>query len=228
MTRSVIIFRDSDGRVVLVIYCNHDGYPEGFGRQLAEMLNDAESTGFGCMAAMAVPILLLSEMPDDVDSNDDESDFSPSVYFDRDLIPCRPMEQLVLDMCSFVYVVDEVPSSPGGVTVRVLEGPPWVAEAKDPLSLPDFCALCGHTYGKRAYDVADAVDLLWSCPRALLEDIEALPLPAVVAGSTTKVALRIDGHYDDADDNPTENALSGQRAAANPALKPWPVATPLC
>ena len=35
MTRSIIVFRDTDGNIVMILYIGHDGYESGIGVMLA-------------------------------------------------------------------------------------------------------------------------------------------------------------------------------------------------
>ena len=35
MTRSIIVFRDADGNIVMILYIGHDGYESGYGTMLA-------------------------------------------------------------------------------------------------------------------------------------------------------------------------------------------------
>ena len=35
MTRSIIVFRDADGNIVMILYIGRDGYESGYGTMLA-------------------------------------------------------------------------------------------------------------------------------------------------------------------------------------------------
>lgn len=65
-TRSLTIIQDEDGREIMVMYRQFDGYPSGHGADLAKFLDGREivngirdssarvSNGFGCLAAQMV------------------------------------------------------------------------------------------------------------------------------------------------------------------------------
>lgn len=66
-TRSITVFEDGDGREIVVMYRQYDGYPSGHGRELADLLKQFDvvnglsgkpvrrvANGAGCLAAQVV------------------------------------------------------------------------------------------------------------------------------------------------------------------------------
>ena len=84
MTSAVVIFRDRTGAIVLIIYVNHDGYPESLGLMLARFLM-VSSTSFGCLVAQAMPLLALCPVDDDDEDDNDESAME-QFFLDADLV----------------------------------------------------------------------------------------------------------------------------------------------
>ena len=67
MTHGLIVFRDRNGAILLVIYITHDGYPGGIGLELAHSLMlDADS--FECLAAQSAAILAVDHVVDGSDA----------------------------------------------------------------------------------------------------------------------------------------------------------------
>jgi hypothetical protein len=53
-TRSLTFTHDDQGTKILCLYRQYDGYPEGHGKDLAEILNTTDSNGMECLSASIV------------------------------------------------------------------------------------------------------------------------------------------------------------------------------
>jgi hypothetical protein len=53
-TRSLTFTYDRDGEKIMCLYRQYDGYPEGHGKDLAEILNTTDSNGMECLSASIV------------------------------------------------------------------------------------------------------------------------------------------------------------------------------
>jgi hypothetical protein len=59
-TRSLTFTHSTTGENILCLYRQFDGYPEGHGKDLAEILNTTESNGMECLSASIVAKLKTS------------------------------------------------------------------------------------------------------------------------------------------------------------------------
>ena len=85
-TRSLIFTYDRDGEKIMCLYRQYDGYPEGHGTDLAEILNNTESNGMECLSASIVAKLKTGAYniylyPTDVESCGQEYEYH--IYKDR-------------------------------------------------------------------------------------------------------------------------------------------------
>ena len=169
MTRGIVVFRDSEGRIVLVISgINNDGYPQCFGMRLALTLLSAEFESFACLVAQAVPLLLLDDDEDDED-DEEEEDLRPfddgviiRTVWARDIgwVPEQSLQD-AMDFIDYQYCVREQASSQSGVIIEIIEsGDPVPKERHTP---ENFCQV----YGREEPGYANSDDL-WEVPRSFI------------------------------------------------------------
>lgn len=58
-TRSLTFTYSDDGEKIICLYRQFDGYPEGHGKELAEILTTTESNGMLCLSASVVAALKI-------------------------------------------------------------------------------------------------------------------------------------------------------------------------
>lgn len=123
MTRGLIIFRDRTGAIVLVIFVNHDGYPEGLGVTLARFLM-VSNTSFGCLVAQAMPLLAVcpNDSDDDDSDIDDELPSTDNFFLDAELVAVDTagVGDLSQNFCDYTYEIVE--QSDGTVMLAVANG----------------------------------------------------------------------------------------------------------
>ena len=85
-TRSLTFTHDAQGTNVLCLYRQFDGYPEGHGLDLAEILNNTNDNGIECLSASIVAKLKTGAYTIYVypsDTTDAGQDYEYHVYEDR-------------------------------------------------------------------------------------------------------------------------------------------------
>ena len=98
-TRSLTFTYDRDGEKIMCLYRQYDGYPEGHGTDLAEILNNTESNGMECLSASIVAKLKTGAYniylyPTDVDSCGQEYEYH--IYENKiRVIDCRHSREVI-------------------------------------------------------------------------------------------------------------------------------------
>ena len=98
-TRSLTFTYDSTGGTIFCLYRQYDGYPEGHGSDLAEILNNTPNNGMECLSASIVAKLKTGAYnvyiyPSETD--DAWQDYEYHVYADRVEIQGRPFPNRVI------------------------------------------------------------------------------------------------------------------------------------
>lgn len=98
-TRSLTFTHDDQGTKILCLYRQYDGYPEGHGKDLAEILNTTSNNGMECLSASIVAKLKTGAYnvyiyPSETD--DAGQDYEYHVYEDQvDVIKTYPEKHSV-------------------------------------------------------------------------------------------------------------------------------------
>lgn len=194
MTKGRIVFRNAAGEIVLIVYVNHDGYPEGLGVELADLLLNLQPLrlDFGCLAVQAAGLLMLEELEESEEGGGEDE--RETWFIAKHLLP------LVVAHSSPYLDADceySVRGTADGVTISVAE---WDEAgdflAGEALSPSAFRALYG---AERSPFVALSQEDLWYPWHAFLEaaiagrsldlDLEA---GSQEAGEGERVAIRFE------------------------------------
>ena len=187
MTRSLIIFRNSEG-VILFIYVDHDGYPAGIGRHLARILG-APSQGFACLAAQAAALLLVDCWSDEVDELDSDDEELPSARFNT-VLPCGN-EQMLEEVRANVQYIFTVYEREGRPMINLSESPFTGTEDRE-LSPSIFLQEYPQLDIGTVQEVPEAsAAMLWEDQLNGLESLGALDLPEAMNAADPDVSLAL-------------------------------------
>ena len=179
MTRSIIVFRDRNGDVLLVIFINHDGYPEGIGSKLAHSLLAPAENG-ECLFAQAASILALDSHPTDSSSDEGYADYYAFLPAARAIEPIEPM---LLDYAFTVRPArvqaseeDESQDGQQTPTITVLQAPFGQDSDADEILTPT-AFLRRYREDTTADEWEGELDELWEAHVGVWEAASSLPVP---------------------------------------------------
>ena len=133
---AIVIFRDSDARVVLVITgIEFNGHPRGFGLRVAETLRRAESENYACLVAHAATLLTEDNLDAcELEFNEDRD----TCIVRHRMVGCFTEQRLQeeVDGIDYQYCVRE---QDGAVSIAILES--GTLEPTHTLTPAEFCDL---------------------------------------------------------------------------------------